>query len=157
MRSVVIITVIVLATAFGVSFLHNWALVEQNTQIEPVKATTDESDEDGAFYEELDPVIKKKLLQTSRKSVSFSVCVVDKEMMTFDLDRKHVLLGLSSSTKRCPLTTARALPTQEASCEAKKMDHHIPLVTSTSTEYGDSRYSKGRRMSVPALPLARII
>ena len=39
-RSVVIITLIVLATAFGVFFLHNWTHVEQSTPLKHVKATT---------------------------------------------------------------------------------------------------------------------
>ena len=80
MRSGVIITLIVLATAFGALFLHNWRLFEQNMQPKPVKAITDDSEEDDNFYEEIDPMLKK--------SVAFSVCFVDKEKMTFDLDRK---------------------------------------------------------------------
>jgi hypothetical protein len=93
---VVIITVIVLVTAFGVSFLHNWRLVEQSAQPKPVEAASAEIDAD-AICKDLDPIINEKLLQTRHKSVSFSVCVVDKEKINFDLDTKHVLLGLSGS------------------------------------------------------------
>ena len=110
-RSGVIITLIVLATAFGALFLHNWRLWDQNMQPKPVKAGHDDSEDDDDFYEEIDPMLKKKLLQTRRKSVAFSVCVVDKENMTFDLDRKRVLLGLANSTDRIPLSSACALPT----------------------------------------------
>ena len=82
--------------------------------------------------------------------VSFSVCVVDRERMTSDLDRKHVLLGQSSSTD-----SARALPTLEESCLVEKMGHDFPLVISAKTVYGGSGYSKARRMFAPAVPLAR--
>ena len=125
MRSGVIITLIVLATAFGALFLHNWRLFEQNMQPKPVKAVNDDSEEEEDFYEDIDPMLKKKLLQTRRKSVAFSVCIVDKENMTFDLDRKRVLLGLASSTDRIPLSSACALPTLEESCETEKMGHHV--------------------------------
>ena len=155
-RSGVIITLIVLATAFGALFLHNWRLFEQNMQPKPVKAITDDSEEDDDFYEEIDPILKKKLLQTRRKSVAFSVCIVDKENMTFDLDRKGVLLGLATSTDRIPLSSACALPTLEESCETEKMGHHIPLVISTRLKRGVTKpgYNRVRRMSVPAVSLA---
>ena len=157
-RSAVILTLIVLASAFGALFLHNWRLWEQPKPVKPLnKISTDESDEDDDdFYEEIDPMLKKKLLQTRRKSVAFSVCVVDKENMTFDLDRKRVLLGLASSTDRIPLSSACVLPTLDESCETEKMGHHIPLVLSTKPEYGTSsrNYTRARRMSVPAVPLA---
>ena len=78
-----------------------------------------------------------------------------KEKMTFDLDRKPVLLGQLSSTDRIILNSARALPTLEESCEGEKMGHHIPLVISTMTEYGDFENSKVRRMSVSVVSLAR--
>ena len=125
-------------------------------QPKPVKASTDESDDDDDFYEEIDPMLKKKLLQTRRKSVAFSVCVVDKEKMTFDLDRKRVLLGLANSTDRIPLSSACALPTLVESCETEKMGHHIPLVITTRTDYSVIKqdYNRARRMSVPAVPLA---
>ena len=156
MRSGVIITLIVLATAFGALFLHNWRLFEQNMQPKPVKAVNDDSEEEEDFYEDIDPMLKKKLLQTRRKSVAFSVCIVDKENMTFDLDRKRVLLGLASSTDRIPLSSACALPTLEESCETEKMGHHIPLVISTRPEHSVTKpgYNRVRRMSVPAVPLA---
>ena len=157
-RSAVIITLMVLATAFGALFLHNWRLFEQPKPVKPAnKMSADDSDEDEDFYEEMDPMLKRKLLQTRRKSVAFSVCVVDKENMTFDLDRKRVLLGLASSTDRIPLSSACALPTLEESCETEKMGQHIPLVMSTKPEYGTSKqeYNRVRRMSVPAVPLAR--
>ena len=102
-------------------------------------------------------MLKKKLLQTRRKSVAFSVCVVDKERMTFDLDRKRVMLGLAASTDRIPLSSACALPTLEESCETEKMGHHIPLVMANKVEYeikDKTEYNRGRRMSVPAVPLA---
>ena len=119
----------VLATAFGVFFFQNWRTWDQNTQHQPVlKTPNDESDEDD-FYEELDPMLKKKLLQTRRKSVSFSVCIVDKEKMTFALDRKHVLLGLASSTVTA--TSTCALPALEEISEVENTDdlpQHLPLV-----------------------------
>ena len=125
-------------------------------QPKPVKAVTDESDEEEDLYEEIDPMLKKKLLQTRRKSVAFSVCIVDKEKMTFDLDRKRVLLGLATSTDRIPFISACALPTLEESCETEKIGHHIPLVISKRPEYGVTKpgYKRVRRMSVPAVPMA---
>ena len=76
--------------------------------------------------------------------------------MTFDLDRKRVLLGLATSTDRIPLSSVCALPTLEETCETEKMGHHIPLVISTRPEYNvtNSRYNRVRRVSVPAVPLA---
>ena len=119
----------VLTTAFGVFFFQNWRTWDQNTQLQPVlKIPNDESDEED-FYEEIDPMLKKKLLQTRRKSVSFSVCIVDKEKMTFALDRKHVLLGLATSTVTA--TSACALPALEESGEVENTDdlpHNLPLV-----------------------------
>ena len=104
---------------------------DQNTQHTPVVKIPDyESDEDD-FYEELDPMLKKKLLQTRRKSVSFSVCIVDKEKTTFDLDRRHVLLGLATSTDIIAATSSIALPALEESGEAENTDdltQHLPLV-----------------------------
>ena len=35
------------------------------------------------------------------------------------------------------------------------MGHDFPFVISTKTVYGSSGYSKARRMSAPAVPLAR--
>ena len=99
-------------------------------------------------------MLKEKLLQTRRKSVAFSVCIVDKENMTFDLDRKRVLLGLATSTDRIPLSSACALPTLEESCETEKMGHHIPLVISIRPEHSVTKPVRVRRMSVPAVPLA---
>jgi hypothetical protein len=75
-------------------------------QPKPVKAVTDDSEDDDDLYEEIDPMLKKKLLQTHRKSVAFSVCIFDKENVTFDLDRKRVLLGLGNSTDRIPLSSS---------------------------------------------------
>merc|ERR1712013_326363 len=93
----------------------------------------------------------KKLLLTRRKSVSFSVCVVDRDKMTFDLDRKRVLLGLGASADKPPGT----LPTLVENCEGDNHQqpvgtdhhqHHLPLVLAKKPQPSKSRT---RRMSVP--------
>ena len=160
-RSAVIITLLVLAIAFGVFFFQNWRVWDQNNQSKPViKVSNDDSDEDDEFYEEIDPMLKKKLLLTRRKSVSFSVCVVDRDKMTFDLDRKRVLLGLGASADKPPGT----LPTLVENCEGDNHQqpvetdhhqhlvgtdhhqHHLPLVLPKKPQPSKSRT---RRMSVP--------
>ena len=95
-----VVTLLVLATAFGLLFLHNWRLFEQSSgvvikpegvrrvatqrpfsyedgDIEKIGAEVEEGGEDE--YQELDPMLRRKLLATRRKSVAFSVCVVDRQ------------------------------------------------------------------------------
>ena len=129
-RTTVIITLILLASAFGALFLHNWRLWDIPSQ-KSVKAnnesdTEDEFEDDEESYGEIDPMLKAKLMQTRRKSVAFSVCVVDREKMTFDLDRKRVLLGLTRSTDR--LHSGTGLPSLQENCETEAGRHHIPLI-----------------------------
>ena len=101
----VVLTLISLGAAFGVLFLHNWRLWDQTVPGAVVtlkpglrNLSDSEDDTDEELYQEVDPMLKPKLMATRRKSVAFSVCVVDRENMTFDLDRKRVMLG--SAVKR---------------------------------------------------------
>lgn len=96
-------------------------------------------------------MLKRKLVQTRRKSVAFSVCVVDRENMTFDLESKRVMLGLATrSTDRLP----HILPTwhEESECETEKMGLSIPLIMSGQDK---PRFNSARRMSVPAVTITR--
>merc|ERR1712126_163527 len=108
-RTCVSLTLVTLASMFLALFLRNWRQWETNIREKAEQIASKESedgddeedededeDEDGDHYEEFDPMLKKKLLQTRRKSVSFSVCVLDRDNMTFDLERKKVLLSHSS-------------------------------------------------------------
>ena len=104
-RVTVVLTLISLGAAFGVLFLHNWRLWDQTVPGAVVtlkpglrNLSDSEDDTDEELYQEVDPMLKPKLMATRRKSVAFSVCVVDRENMTFDLDRKRVMLGLSESS-----------------------------------------------------------
>ena len=103
-------------------------------------------------------MLKRKLVQTRRKSVAFSVCVVDRENMTFDLESKRVMLGLATgtrSTDRLP----RILPTwhEEAECETEKMGLSIPLIMSGPDKPRAPRFNSARRMSVPAVTITRTL
>ena len=100
-------------------------------------------------------MLKRKLVQTRRKSVAFSVCVVDRENMTFDLESKRVMLGLATATRstdRLP----HIMPTwhEEAECETEKMGLSIPLIMSGPDK---PRFNSGRRMSVPAVTITRTL
>ena len=138
-RVTVVLTLISLAAAFGVLFLHNWRLWDQTLAGPGVggpvggkygnrNLTDSEDDSEEELYQELDPMLKRKLVATRRKSVAFSVCVVDRENMTFDLESKRVLLGLGTrSTDRLPVITGTPLPTLQEDCEAGTLQS-IPLV-----------------------------
>ena len=98
-------------------------------------------------------MLKKKLVQTRRKSVAFSVCVVDRENMTFDLESKRVMLGLASrSTDRLP----HIMPTlEESECETEKLGLSIPLMMTCPHRPDVKRFNSSRRMSVPAVTMTR--
>ena len=154
-----VITLILLAIAFGALFLHNWKLYELSLQPKGSQGNTGGSDdEDEDFFEDFDPKLRKRLLQTRRKSVAFSVCTVDNENMTFDLDRKKVFLGsgsLANLPDRLPLSSACALPTLVETCEIEKIGslQGIPLLMGESRPcLGKMPGYRGRRMSVPAVP-----
>ena len=163
-RITVVLTLIILAGSFGVLYLHNWRLWDQ-TQAGPgvggpvgakfgARSLSDsEEDTDEELYQELDPMLKRKLVATRRKSVAFSVCVVDRENMTFDLESKRVMLGLGSrSTDRLPVTmTAGLLPTLQEDCETGAAMQSIPLVIP------EVRGRGRRRMSVPAVCLTKTL
>jgi len=107
-RCSVTITLLSLVCLFGLLFLHSWKSFEAN---KPVKLVTDTSTEDiSQEFQEMDPLLMKRILQTRRKSVAFSICVLDRDSMTFEMDRKKVQL---SSTDRitnssfCPLPTLK--------------------------------------------------
>ena len=122
------ITLVTLVSMFITLFLHQYRQWEANLrekvrqsnlkfiltsletypwQAEQIanRPDSEDDDEEDYSYNELDPMLKKKLLQvyflpmkqchktaqTRRKSVAFSVCVVDRDNMTFDLDRKKVI------------------------------------------------------------------
>ena len=155
-----VITLILLAIAFGALFLHNWKLYEQSLPNKGSQGNAGGSDdEDDDFFEDFDPKLRKRLLQTRRKSVAFSVCTVDNENMTFDLDRKKVFLGSGTLSNmpsdRVPLSSACALPTLVETCEVDKTGslQGIPLwVGEGRTSLGKMPGYRGRRMSVPAVP-----
>ena len=156
-----IITLILLAIAFGALFLHNWKLYELSLQPKPSKGNIGGSDdEEDDLFEDFDPKLRKRLLQTRRKSVAFSVCTVDNENMTFDLDRKKVFLGAGTTlanlpSDRIPLSSACALPTLLETCETEKIGslQGIPLgLGDTVQNFGKLPGNRGRRMSVPAVP-----
>ena len=158
-RTTVVITLISLAAAFAFLFLHNWRLWEKmpgqgNKGNKMISDSEDDTDTE-EMYQELDPMLKRKLVQTRRKSVAFSVCVVDRENMTFDLESKRVMLGLTSrSTDRLP----HLLPTlQESECETEKMGLSIPLVMSGPDRPAMVRFNTSRRMSVPAVTVTRTL
>ena len=167
-RTTVILTLLCLAGAFGLLFLHNWRLWDQTvagganggpvTKV-PGLRTNNESDEDtdDELYQEIDPMLKRKLVATRRKSVAFSVCVVDRENMTFDLESKRVMLGLTRSSDRlsnCPSLVP--LPTLTEDCETgdktEKVGQSIPLLMPARKGVAANTRSQ-RRMSVPAVCL----
>ena len=103
-------------------------------------------------------MLKRKLVQTRRKSVAFSVCVVDRENMTFDLESKRVMLGLATATRstdRLP----HIMPTwhEESECETEKMGLSIPLIMSGPDKPRALRFNSARRMSVPAVTITRTL
>ena len=70
-----VLTLMSLAAAFGVLFLHNWRLWDQSVPgsgsgVKPgVRNITDsDEDTDDELYQEIDPMLKRKLVQTRRKS-----------------------------------------------------------------------------------------
>ena len=146
-RVTVVLTLISLGAAFGVLFLHNWRLWDQTVPGAVVtlkpglrNLSDSEDDTDEELYQEVDPMLKPKLMATRRKSVAFSVCVVDRENMTFDLDRKRVMLGLSESS---------LLPTLAEDSELSS----VPLVLPGPRAAPARRFNTSRRMSVPAVCL----
>ena len=165
-RVTVVLTLISLAAAFGVLYFHNWRMWDQSlpgASCPPAKIGArnilDDSDEDTdeELYQEIDPMLKRKLVATRRKSVAFSVCVVDRENMTFDLESKRVMLGLTRSTDRLP----SVLPTLQEDCESEKMGQSIPLIIpppgSGTGVLKTGRFNSTRRMSVPAVCLTKIL
>ena len=165
-RTTVILTLLCLAAAFGLLFLHNWRMWDQTvaggagggpvTRVPGLRGAGDSDDDtDDELYQEIDPMLKRKLVATRRKSVAFSVCVVDRENMTFDLESKRVMLGLS--TDRLASST---LPTLREDCESEKMGQSIPLIIPPDND-GDPRpgvrFNQARRMSVPAVCLTQLL
>ena len=147
-----VITLILLAIAFGALFLHNWKLYELSLPGKSAQCNPGLSDDEEENFDDFDPKLRKRLLQTRRKSVAFSVCTVDNENMTFDLDQKKVFLGSGPLSDRIPLSSAGPLPTLVETCEVDKLGslQGIPLWM------GEKKPTmpgiRGRRMSVPAVP-----
>lgn len=157
-RTSVAITLVTLSSGFVALFLHTWRQWELNAREKAealaAKESEDEDDDDYS-YDEIDPMLKRKLLQTRRKSVAFSVCVVDRDNMTFDLDRKKVLLGVSSDR----LSTLPSLAEQQSESETtENVKFNVPILQGAVGSRRGSRVATyhqrtGRRMSVPAVPL----
>ena len=99
------------------------------------------------FLEEFDPKLRKKLLNTRRKSVAFSVCTVDNKNMTFDLDQKKVFLGTLPSKEQSYFSSVE-----------KKENEKFGSVQGISLNFGERKKKRcrlpssgARRMSVPAV------
>jgi len=164
-RSAVAITLVTLASMFAALFLHNYRQWELNIREKAdaiANRDSEDDDEEDFTYDEIDPMLKKKLLQTRRKSVAFSVCVVDKDNMTFDLDRKKVLLGIPSTMGMSSDRLASLPPLVEGEgAESFKSHINVPLLqvvqgggSRRGSRVGVGYHQKtGRRMSVPAVPL----
>jgi len=157
-RTSVALTLVTLSSGFVAFFLHTWRQWELNAREKAealaAKESEEDDDEDDYSYNEIDPMLKKKLLQTRRKSVAFSVCVVDRDNMTFDLDRKKVLLGMSADR----LSVLPALAEQAESETTENVKFNVPILQGAAGSRRASRAPSyhqrtGRRMSVPAVPL----
>ena len=113
-RGGVIVTLISLVLMFGILFFHNWRAWDMSKTPgaggpgNSVRINVEDVDMD----DEEDPLLTRALLQTRRKSVSFSVCVMDEHNMSFDLERKKVLLGANSGSQQ-PFSSVCNLPTLE--------------------------------------------
>ncbi|XP_023336770.1 uncharacterized protein LOC111707838 isoform X2 [Eurytemora carolleeae] len=147
-RCGVILTLGGLAIIFGLMFLASWRAFDHNTGKSAHPPTDDSSDDINQGFGEEDPMLTKRLLQTRRKSVAFSVCVLDRDSMTFEMDRKKVLIN---STDRIPNASFCPLPTLSEDCETEKIP--IPLSLITRHKIRHPSVNRARRMSLPHGPL----
>ena len=138
-RGGVIITLILLAFAFGALFIHNWKLYDQTLQSKQSGGSCDSDIDDDEYFEDFDPKLKKRLLQTRRKSVTFSVCTVDNEARTFDLDQKKV-----------PLVNVLPPVEEEKEKPVREGVKRVPIPPWQGVKW--AKRATERRMSVPAVP-----